>query len=131
MPRFEPFTATRYAPGLPLDLVAAPPYDVLSEADVERLRALHPSNIVHVDVPREADGPARYDDAAALLRRWLSEGTMARDGQPSFTLYRMAFTDSQGRSRNTVGVLGALEVIEQLTPAVMRRIDAISRPVAE
>ncbi|MFM2183914.1 MAG: hypothetical protein RJB61_2208 [Actinomycetota bacterium] len=113
MPRFEPFTALRYASSLPLDAVAAPPYDVLSDSDVDRLRRLHPSNIVHVDVPREADGPTRYDDAAQRLEAWVAEGTMVADATPSFTLYRMSFTDSQGRSRNTVGVLGALEVVDE------------------
>ena len=74
---------------------------------------MHPSNIVHVDVPREADGPTRYEDAARRLATWVADGTMIADSTPSFTLYRMSFTDSQGRSRNTVGVLGALEVVDE------------------
>ncbi|MFM8311500.1 MAG: DUF1015 family protein [Ilumatobacteraceae bacterium] len=113
MPRFEPFTALRYASSLSLDAVAAPPYDVLSDADVERLRALHPANIVHVDVPRETDGPRRYDDAARRMAAWIADGTLVADPTPSFTLYRMSFTDAQGRPRNTVGVLGALEVVDE------------------
>ena len=56
MPRFEPFHALRYA-SADLNLVAAPPYDVLSEADREALAQRHPNNIVHIDVPVESDGP--------------------------------------------------------------------------
>lgn len=74
---------------------------------------MHPANIVHVDVPREADGPGRYDDAARTLAAWVADGTMVADASPSFTLYRMSFVDVQGRSRNTVGVLGALEVVDE------------------
>lgn len=113
MPRFEPFAALRYAPSLPLDDVAAPPYDVLSDADVEALLARHERNIVAVDVPREQDGPSRYDDAARRLRTWLAEGTLVRDSQPTFTLYRMRFVDEAGHQRETVGVLGGLEVVDE------------------
>lgn len=114
MPRFEPFTALRYdIERSPLDLVSAPPYDVLSESDVDELTARHPSNIVRVDVPRETDGPTRYEQAADLLRRWVDDGTLVNDDTPTFTLYRMAFTDESGARRETVGVLGALEVVDE------------------
>ena len=112
VPRFEPFPALRYASD-PLDAVTAPPYDVLSDADVDAQAAKHAHNIVHVDVPRERDGDGRYEQAADLLHTWLAEGVLARDEDPSFTLYRMAFTDAAGRDREIVGVLGALEVVDE------------------
>lgn len=119
VPRFEPFTALRFSPPLPLDAVAAPPYDVLSDADVDALLARHPRNIVAIDVPRDADGPQRYELAAQRLAQWVSEGTLERDAQPSFTLYRMRFTDETGRERETVGVVGALEVVDEGAPGVL------------
>ena len=64
VPRFEPFAALRFSTSLPLDQVAAPPYDVLSDRDIDQLLAQHPRNIVAIDVPREADGPNRYAEAA-------------------------------------------------------------------
>ncbi len=112
VPRFEPFPALRYVTDR-LDDVTAPPYDVLSDADVDALEARHPHNIVHVDVPRERDGDDRYDRAGELLRTWLGEGVLTRDGEASFTLYRMSFTDAAGRDREIVGVLGALEVVDE------------------
>ena len=111
MPRFEPFRAVRYAPGVDLDAVLAPPYDVLSAADVLALEARDPRNIVHVDVPR--GGADRYARAGRRLREWLADGTMTRDDDPSFTLYRMRFTDAEGTARDLVGVLGGLEVVDQ------------------
>ena len=113
MPRFEPFTALRYAPSLSLDQVSAPPYDVLDDRDLTRLRSLDPHNIVHIDVPVEADGPQRYTAAADLLSAWITEGVMVADSRPSFTIYRMSFTDATGTARTTVGVLGALEVVDE------------------
>jgi uncharacterized protein (DUF1015 family) len=112
VPRFDPFPALRYA-AADLGPLVAPPYDVLSERDVDELEARHPHNIVHVDVPRERDGAERYEAAAARLRSWIAEGVMVRDHEPSFTLYRMSFTDEAGRARRIVGVVGALEVVDE------------------
>ncbi|WP_314712279.1 DUF1015 domain-containing protein [Propionibacterium acidifaciens] len=111
MPRFEPFHALRYAPQTDLDAVIAPPYDVLSDADVEALKARDPHNIAWVDDPRGDDD--RYERAAATLRRWLAEGVMVPDERPSFTIYRMAFTDATGADRVISGVLGGLEVVDE------------------
>jgi uncharacterized protein (DUF1015 family) len=111
--RFEPFPGVRYDPTrVDLDRVVAPPYDVLSEADRDRFAGRDPHNIVRVDVPLERHGPGRYDAAAATEQRWLEEGILITDAQPSFYLERMTFTDEAGRERTTVGVIGALEVVE-------------------
>ena len=113
MPRFEPFAALRYSPAEPLDQVVAPPYDVLSLADVDVLLDRDPHNIVAIDVPLDRDGPARYELAARRLESWISAGVLRRDASPSLTLYRMEFTDEVGRDRHTVGVIGALEVVDE------------------
>jgi len=112
VPRFEPFRALRYATSAePLDVLVAPPYDVLSPEEVAEYGAKSPHNIVHVDVPvGDAD---RYVRAAALLRDWIEEGVIARDDEPSFTAYRMQFTDAAGSARDLVGVIGALEVVDE------------------
>ena len=113
MPRFEPFAGVRYdTDRVALADVVAPPYDVLSEADRTALAARHERNIVHVDVPGEADGPARYDRAATAFASWRDEGTLVTDPRSSFTIYRMRFTDHAGHPRATVGVIGALEVTD-------------------
>ena len=65
MPAFQPFRAVRYAASHDLAAVTAPPYDVLSDADVDALAALDPHNIVRVDVPRR--GEDRYSEAAITL----------------------------------------------------------------
>ena len=113
VPRFEPFPALRYAPSVALDQAAAPPYDVLSADDVAALRARHPRNIVEIDVPGPDDDPNRYATAAATLSAWESEGTLVRDAQPTFTIYRMRFRTEDGTERETVGVIGALEVVDE------------------
>jgi uncharacterized protein (DUF1015 family) len=109
VPRFEPFAAIRYATD-DLASVLAPPYDVLSDADVDALEARSLHNVVHIDVPR--GGEDRYDRAAKTMHGWLDEKLLVVDAQPSFTIYRMRFTDSAGARRDIAGVLGALEVVD-------------------
>ena len=112
MPRFEPFQALRYRRNVDLHDVCSPPYDVLSDADRLALATQHANNIVLIDMPVSATGNA-YEHAATVLKQWMSDGVMVRDEAPSFTLYRMRFTDSTGKPRNVVGVIGALEVVDE------------------
>jgi len=118
VPRFEPFRALRYAPSLPLADVVAPPYDVINRTQRDRLAASNGRNIVHIDVPAGTDGD-RYHGAADLLAAWTEDGTFVRDRVPTFTIYRMAFTDDLGRRRETSGVLGALEVVDSGSAEVL------------
>lgn len=110
MPRFEAFRALRFAPSLRLNDVTAPPYDVVSETDRRALCDQHPNNIARIDMPVGDDA---YRVAGDTLRRWISSGVLLYDDVPSLTLYRMSFVDSIGKQRSTVGVVGALEVVDE------------------
>ena len=112
VPRFTPFPALRYADRQIDDLIA-PPYDVLSPTDVEELNKRHQFNITHVDVPHESDGASRYDQAGKVLREWIDAGVLEFDDSPTFTIYRMRFTDATGAARDIAGVLGGLEVVDE------------------
>lgn len=109
VPRFEAFRALRFAPSLDLNKVCAPPYDVLNQRDRAELASLHHNNIVNIDLPIGVDP---YLGAADSLKNWAAEGVLITDAAPSLTIYRMTFTDSLGMSRQTVGVIGALEVVD-------------------
>ncbi|HSL73504.1 MAG TPA: DUF1015 domain-containing protein [Ilumatobacteraceae bacterium] len=112
MPRFTPFPALRYCDRVIDDLIA-PPYDVLSDADLAELGARSRFNITHVDVPQEHEGPDRYLRAAATLREWIDAGVMEYDDVATYTIYRMRFTDATGTPRDISGVLGGLEVVDE------------------
>jgi len=90
--------------------VIAPPYDVLSPQQADGFRAAHPHNITRVDVPTGED---RYQRAGELFRRWIADGVLVADPEPSLSIYRMQFTDAAGRGRSIVGVLGGLEVVDE------------------
>lgn len=111
MPRFEPF------PGIHYDIaqsaladVTAPPYDVISPEERTVLAARSRHNIVHVDLPVEAEGRDPYTNAAHLLAEWQSERVLVTDPEPAFYVYGMSYKDERGRSRQTVGIIGALEL---------------------
>ena len=110
VPEFLPFRALRYA-AADLAPLVAPPYDVLSDADVDALQAASEHNITRIDVPRGGDD--RYQRAADLLQDWRREGVLVTDDQPSFTIYRMRFTDDSGTPRDIAGVLGGLEITDE------------------
>lgn len=118
MPRFLPFRALRFDSER-LSKVTSPPYDVLSARDREELAENDSDNIVHIDIPIEADGPTRYEKAAEQLSTWRSTGVLSLDNEPSLTLYRMRFTDESGRPRMTAGVIGALEVVDEQAGGVL------------
>jgi uncharacterized protein (DUF1015 family) len=113
VPRFEPFHALRFADNGNLGVYCAPPYDVLSDYDRQQLAAQSAHNIVHIDLPVAAPPSDAYANASHLLQSWITDGVLQRDEQPSLTLYRTSFTDATGKNRNIVGVIGALEVVDE------------------
>lgn len=115
VPRFEPFPALRFSTHNSTDVgvLSAPPYDVFDEDRRNEYAQSHAHNIVHVDYPIESEGPQRYDNAATVLNEWIVNGVLTRDTTASFSIYRMTFTDDAGRPRTTIGVIGALEVVDE------------------
>ena len=115
MPRFEPFAALRYSTAGSTDITAltSAPYDVFDEDQRAAYAATDPHNIVLLDYPIDADGPSRYQLSADRLNEWRTSGHIVVDGSATFSIYRMTFTDEAGTTRTTVGVIGALEVVDE------------------
>ncbi len=117
MPRFHPFSGLRYAVADGrLDSLVAPPYDVISPADRERLAKSDENNAVRVEVPLAEDdvdgggGADKYRAAARIWAEWQESGVLVADAEASFYVYRMGFQGEDGRQRQTTGLIGALEL---------------------
>ncbi len=115
MPSFIPFKGLLYdTTVVSIDDVAAPPYDVVDDADRARLAAKSPYNSILVELPVDEPGDAgemtKYERAANLISEWRSEGILKRDSEPAFYLYEMEFTDESGNRRSTTGLLGGLGI---------------------
>lgn len=111
MARFQPFPAVRYDLGrVDIGRVICPPYDVIDDVQRAELARRDPHNAVRIDLPAAEGGRDRYQVARSLLTGWRGEGVLVTDERPSFTVYRMAYTDDAGAARHTTGVIGALEL---------------------
>ena len=112
MPRTFPFSGLVFDPAVagPLEVVTAPPYDVIGETERQAFLASSPYSVVHLDLS-EGDGRDRYDRAAQLLHRWRAEGALVPLPEPSYLGYEMRFR-FQARERTIRGILCALELEE-------------------
>ncbi|GAA0935166.1 DUF1015 domain-containing protein [Actinocorallia libanotica] len=81
-----PFAGVRFSAAAVggLESVTCPPYDLIDEDDLRRLRAEDTHNIVRITLP--AGGHA---SAGGLLRAWLADGTLTVDDSPALYVYEM------------------------------------------
>lgn len=114
MPRISPFVGLRFDPVRvgSLDLVTAPPYDVISRAEHERYLAASPYNVIRLDLGDDAggdEGRDRYAQAAADLATWRDEGTLRPTDRAAYFPYEMRFS-SGGRERRVRGLICEVEL---------------------
>ena len=100
---FAAFRGERYADPRSLARRLAPPYDVISPARRAELAAQDPCNIVHVDLPEAVPGGDPYPEAARLLARWRSDGTLVRDAEPTAYVLRTSGPFPDGSTRQRTG----------------------------
>lgn len=105
-----------------LDLVIAPPYDIITPVLQERLYQASPYNIVRLDLGKEYpdDIPEnnRYARASAYLDDWLKEGILKRDESESIYIYQMDYLSPKGVKKTLRGFV-CLVKIEELSAGVI------------
>jgi uncharacterized protein (DUF1015 family) len=109
--RLQPFSALRPDPRL-ASQVAAVPYDVVDRSEAAALARGNPHSFLHVgrsdiDLPADIDphDPRIYRQARETLDRFVADGVLIRDPEPSLYLYRQTMN---GRSQ--AGVVGCVHV---------------------
>jgi uncharacterized protein (DUF1015 family) len=99
----KPFRALRYGEAAgPLEALVAPPYDVISPDERERLAARSPYNVVHLTLP---DDEA---EAGRLWRDWRSEELLAPEHEPGFWWLSQDYVGPDGVARTRQGLVAAL-----------------------
>ncbi len=95
MPLIRAFPGLRPAAGRAAD-VAAPPYDVMNEAEAREMVVGRPWSFLHisrpeVDLPEGTDpyAPEVYAKAAENLAKMEDEGVLVRDEKPCYYVYRL------------------------------------------
>jgi len=120
---FIPFRGFRYdtskwvRPVALSDLIC-PPYDVIDEAERERLYARSEYNFVRIEFPK--DGPDdKYVRAATDLAHWIARKQLLhRDGRDSFYVHEHEF-EVAGRRLVRRGIFGALRLYPQSEGVVL------------
>jgi uncharacterized protein (DUF1015 family) len=100
----KPFRAERYdeAKAGPLELLVAPPYDVISPEEREDYLARSPYNVVHLTLPDD-EGQAGRE-----LADWRSHGVLGRDERPAYWLLRQDYVGPDGVPRSRTGLVASL-----------------------
>lgn len=117
MAEIRPFAGIRYAgpPNADLSALIAPPYDVLDGTSKAALLAKSAKNIVEIDLPfvppKTLGPPEVYGRAAAVMQRWLGDGTLAQDQRKAIYPYEQRYVHN-GRTIHRRGIV----VLVRLTP---------------
>ena len=98
MAEIAPFRALRFAePAGALEDLITPPYDVISEAERDRLYRRSPFNFVRVEYPKPDGDP--YTEAASTLAVWRAEGVLREDPAPALYVHDHEFVVDGARLR--------------------------------
>jgi uncharacterized protein (DUF1015 family) len=109
MIRIAPFRGVFYNQKKIRDLskVIAPPYDVISKEEQEKLYKKSPHNFIRLDLSQEPDS---YPAAAQLLNEWLATGIFERDPTPSIYFLSHRFKLKSGEQKVRHGFLALTEL---------------------
>jgi uncharacterized protein (DUF1015 family) len=88
--------------------VVAPPYDVISREEQEKLYKRSPYNVVRLILNQE---PEPYDTVARLFEEWQRDGVLVRDEKPALYFLRQRFglKDKQEKERSGFLAVARLE----------------------
>jgi uncharacterized protein (DUF1015 family) len=109
MAEIRPLKAIHYAPGVDLDDVVAPPYDVIDDEQRAALLQRSPHNVVEIDLPQ---GDEPYEHAARTFEQWLADGVLVRDDAPALWILTQEYVDPDGHRRVRSGFFAAVRVTD-------------------
>ncbi len=96
MAEIRPFRGLRFVgPAGDLNVLTAPPYDVLSPSQRDMYAGRSPHNVVHLTLPEQKDDDrskyVKYVRSGALLAEWRRNGTIAPENAPAIYRYTQSF----------------------------------------
>jgi uncharacterized protein (DUF1015 family) len=109
MIRITPFRGVFYNQKKFRDLskVIAPPYDVISKEEQEKLYKKSPHNFIRLDLSQEPDS---YPAAAQLLSEWLATEIFERDATPAIYFLSHRFKLKSGEQKIRQGFFALTEL---------------------
>ncbi|MFI6485463.1 DUF1015 family protein [Nonomuraea sp. NPDC050663] len=119
----RPFRGVRFAVDDPAK-VTSPPYDLISDSDVDELLELHPDNVVRLILPSGSD--RRYDQARDTLQEWLAKGVLVPDDTPGLYVY-----EQSGPGVLQRGLIGDVGLADPSQGIVLPHENVMPGPVAD
>ncbi len=131
MVKVKPLKALRYnSSRVNIAEVVAPPYDIISEEEREKLYSNSNYNIVRIDYGREKPGDSeednKYTRAKRLLEEWTEKGIFIEEEKPCFYYYTQEYT-FRGEKKRLSGFLGLLK-LEEFGKNVFPHEETLSQP---
>lgn len=130
MPEIKPFRAWRYnlkKIGDP-SLVVAPPYDVISRDEQEKLYQRSPYNVIRLELGKDNPGDTEkanvYTRARDCLRDWKSSQAMIREAFPCLYISVQNYSE-EGKPKTRIGFYGAMKLDEH---AVRKHENTLNGP---
>lgn len=137
MANIIPFRGLRYNTKKIPDLkaVTTPPYDVISPEEQDAFYALHPNNIIRLELNKilDSDTPDnnRYTRSAAFLKEWIDEQILVFEENPAVYLYEEVFTLKNGETKSFKGFMTLVELEEFSKKVVLPHEETLSKAKAD
>jgi uncharacterized protein (DUF1015 family) len=127
MVRIAPFRGVFYNQKRVRDLskVIAPPYDVISKDDQEKLYKKSPYNFVRLDLSQETDP---YNSVAQLLQEWQAQGILERDATPAIYFSTHLFKLKSGEQKLRLGFFALTQLAESANDEIRPHEKTLDAP---
>ena len=127
MLRIAPFRGVLYNQKKFRDLskVIAPPYDVISKEEQDRLYKKSPYNFVRLDLSQEPDA---YAAVAQLLGEWQSQAILERDDAPAIYFLTHRFKLKTGEQKLRKGFFALVELQDPATGDIRPHENTLAGP---
>ncbi|MFH2138939.1 MAG: DUF1015 domain-containing protein [Candidatus Omnitrophota bacterium] len=93
--------------------VFAPPYDVISEKEQDKLYSEHPHNVIRLILGKQSAKDTakdnRYTRAASCFSKWIDDEIMVLDEKPSIYVYVQDYVTVEGVAKQRIGFFARMK----------------------
>ena len=126
MAKVVPFKGLRYNTEKfkDLDMVTAPPYDIISAEEQQELYNKDEYNVIRLDYGMEFESDDsdnnKYTRSAAYLNKWIEEQVLVFEDEPAFYIYEQVFQlDTEESPTHSLKGIISLVQLEEFSKKVI------------
>ncbi len=125
MAQIKSFKGLRYSTNAgDLNELVCPPYDIISDSQRENFIETNEHNIIRLELPK---GENAYAKAGETLRKWLSEGFLAKDDKEGIYVYEMEFSAGKKTGMKVKGFISLVKLEEFSKGIVLPHEETLSK----